>query len=407
MTIVYSHIKYWGVRLMAILTIAFFIYLIYFFKISEVTLFNTHFVNPFYALTAPLEVWLYLLVYFIFVFVFNSIFLTGLTITYKIQNKKADKLKNVYEKHFAELVTKYLTAKAFKEKEGEKAALKLLKRAYNKRVKIILVEVLHRVHSQVVGDLRTDVNNLFKQLKLDRLMMAYLYSPYLSDKVLAIKTIADFQIHKKSNKLLKYTNSKNDILRAEAFISSIKLSMFDNITFKKRSRWNISKLDMNNILLVTNQFKNHNIDIKALISSEFPRVVAMGLLLANEHKKTELKELIKEKIGDSDPVVNQEAIQAFISMADRVSDYEFLLEGFDKHNQTNKMVIVLAFQKCPDIVMSKYFYTSIIDNEELMLKNEAMKRLLELDPNKCLLYKNSLDTSILKAYKQSIDIYIN
>lgn len=406
MKLLIIHIRYWAVRLIAALAILLFLFIVYFFKISELNIYGYHIINPLFQYTAPLEIWLYLLVYFIFVFIFNTVFLSILTVAYKLQNKRTDRIKVKYEKLFAETITTYLTSRFFKQFDEAETSLNILKKRYNHKIRNVMIDVLRKVHSEVIGDMRNDANELIYLLKFDELVLSYLYSPYLDDKILALQTISDFQLKGQNSKIMKLAVSKNYLLRSEALISSIKLSIFDDITFNNKRRWNITKLDMNNILLITNQFKNHNINIEQLIISEFPRVAALGVLLANEHKRTDLKEAIKLKIGNENDVLHHEALLSFISMSTDLQDYNFLKQIFSLQNRIDKQAIIEAFNNCPDKETGINFYLDVIDNEELALKTTAMKLLLEVAPNKLNTYSTSENMAIVKAYKHAIDFNI-
>jgi len=401
------HTKYWGKRLFFLLFILFLLSLVYFFKIPAIYNGEILIKNPFYFHTASLELWLYLLLYFIFIFLFNSIFLTLLTIFYKFQKLKSEKLLKEYEQLFVEKIINYLYSKSFGMQIEDELCITTLKRLRKKNTITILLDVLRRIHLQVIGDMRLTTNKMLSELELDKLVGIYLHSPYLKDKILALKIISDFQIEGYNAYILKLTLRKNYILRTEAFISLIKLSVYDNLAFLKNYKELVSRWDMNNILKVSKEYKKNNIDYLNLIQSDFPRVGALGLLLANKHKRIDLKEIIKQKIGSKDDTLNNEAYLAFLSMADQVSDFEFVMEKFDCENSKNKQAIITSFTKCPDKSLATNFLMNVVENESLLLKTNALKLLMKIDANRVQSYKFSTNPDVLKAHKHVVDFYIN
>ncbi len=413
-------IRYWGARLLFFGFFALLIAIIFFFKISELNIIGLKITNPLYAYTADLEWWLYLLMYFIFVFFINSLIFIVFTIfirNYKIRSKKRRKK---YERIFTDKIMELIYNNSEKSSsiitiEDKISELNAL--AQKSYTKIILLNILRKIHAQAKDEVRMKAAEILKKMKLDNFIDIYLHSPYFRDKIFAMKIISEFELGMSDifefeagghpEYIIKLTKKRNYVLRSEAFVSLIKLAIHDDLSFLLDRELHVSIWDMNIVLKIFKDIKNNNINYTQLIESDSPRVAALGVLLANKHNKTDLKEIIFKKIGSKDGLLNFEAYAAFISMANNETDYNFFIEKFSKEDFIIKKAIVKSFANCPSITLSKAFMIYVIEEESLPLKVEAMKILVQLDINRVNEYKNSENIDILKARNQIVDFNLN
>jgi hypothetical protein len=229
----------------------------------------------------------------------------------------------------------------------------------------------------------------------------------ISEFELGMADIFEFEDGGYPEYIIQLTRKRNYVLRSEAFVSLIKLAVHDDLSFLIERKLPVSIWDMNIVLKIFKDLKINNINYAQLIESESPRVAALGILLANKHHRTDLKEAIFRKIGSKDGLLNFEAYAAFISMANSETDYNFLIEKFSKEDTMIKKAIVKSFISCPSIHLSKAFMIYVIEEESLPLKVEAMKILVQLDINRVNEYKNSENMDILKARNQIVDFNLN
>lgn len=402
------HTKYWGKRLLFVLTISFLIFLVYFFKVPEIKAAGFILKNPLFDYTSSLTWKLYLTIYFTVVFLINTVFLISMTVFYKAQKQRHARLMKKYERYFIETIMDHLVLKSFDVENEEDPHIVSLKKALRDKNSInIFLDVLRKINAQVKGDLRTETSKMIGELGLHEVITTYLYSPYFEDKILAMKIISDFGIEEHNGYLLELTYNKNYVVRTEALDSLIKLSVLDNLEFLKNHIYQVSLWDINTILKISDDFEKQNIDYSGLINSEHLRVAALGILLAGKNERTDMKETIKSKLGSEDEVVNTEAYRAYLAMADQPSDFKYVMGKFFGEDEKIKQLIVESFKRCPDKVMSVVFLTNVVEKESLSLKTSAMKLLLEFDTTKFQYYQYSDSPEIIKAHNEAVDLYIN
>lgn len=401
--------KYWGKEAGLLLLCLLSVSLIYFFRIPGIELGGIRIANGLYRFTAPLELKEYLILYFISVFFINGITLILLTILLHYLKEREERLQKKYEILFIDTIMDHLMANSFEDYPLTRKLyiVKLKRYLKENNTSLILLNVLRKIHSQVTGDLRLEINQMIIDLDFNKKITTYLRSPYLSDKILALKFISGFQLEGHTRQILKLTGSKNYVLRTEAFVSLIKLSVFEDLAFLKNHMRLVSFWDINAIVSITREFGKQKIDFESLILSASPRVSALGIVLASEYNRTEFKELIKSKLDSRDRILRNEAYQAFLSMADRTEDLEMVIGKFKGATTKIKQIIIRSFVKCPDPELATSFLMGVVEKESLNLKTLAMKVLIEINPTKVQFFKSSKDEEIQKAHMEAVDLYIN
>jgi hypothetical protein len=164
---------------------------------------------------------------------------------------------------------------------------------------------------------------------------------------------------------------------------------------------------MNVILRTTDYYEIFSINYQELIQSDNPKISALGILLANKHRKIEFRDLIRNKLDSNDNWLNEQAYSAFITMMTSENDFLILAEKFENQNAKVKRLITKSFVECPDITFAKYFLSGVIENESVILKVEAMKQLAVLDINKVSTYMHTDNPLIKKAHDEISDLNLN
>ena len=410
--------NYWGKRILFFGFLIFLVLLVFLLKIPSIDLGVFTIYNPLYSYTINVEWWLYLLIYFNVVFFINSIIFIIATIIIrnnKIKSQKREKRdEQIIADKIMELIYKGIDNNAITNKAQ---IAELINNTNKDDAKIILLNILRKIHTQAKDEVSQKAVEIFDTLNLNNFIKTNLHSPYFRDKIFAMKIISEFQLGMKNvhdfennefhDYIIRLTKKRNYVLRTEAFVSLIKLAMQDDLSFLLDNELHVSIWDMNVVLKIFKDIKNNNINYASLIQSDSPRVAALGVLLANKHQKKEFKDLIYKKIGSEDGLLNFEAYAAYISMADNDSDYHFFMDKFTKEKPIIKRAIVKAFNNCTSKEIALAFLNKVIEQESLILKVEAMKILMQLDANKVNDYINSENIDILKARKQIVDFNLN
>lgn len=89
--------------------------------------------------------------------------------------------------------------------------------------KKILINLILSIAEQTKGEIREKIVRLAEELNIYGLIDEYIKSPYLEDRILAIKAVSHFKIRGFENIIMKRISSKIPVLRTESFIALIRL----------------------------------------------------------------------------------------------------------------------------------------------------------------------------------------
>jgi hypothetical protein len=270
-----------------------------------------------------------------------------------------------------------------------------------------LIKILQKIHYQTKGIIREKSDELIKRLEIEDYVEKYIASPYLQDKIFGLRIISEFRYTQYEAKILKWTTHKNPILRSETIVTLLRLNPDKGLWFFNNYKLHLSLWDMNVILRTTDYYEIFSINYQELIQSDNPKISALGILLANKHRKIEFRDLIRNKLDSNDNWLNEQAYSAFITMMTSENDFLILAEKFENQNAKVKRLITKSFVECPDITFAKYFLSGVIENESVILKVEAMKQLAVLDINKVSTYMHTDNPLIKKAHDEISDLNLN
>ena len=397
------YIRYWLIRLYAMVLLVLFVLGSYFFHAHHFVwgVFNA---DHYYSKIEDLPIWLYVVEYLIFVFFAVSVLLLMLTILY-IRNKRLEAaIESKYNDHFATLLGKYLYVDLElidDEQRQEMRTLKVeLKNTYAKR---IFINTLRKIRTQTVGAVRERTQVIYDYFQFDLFIRAYLFSPHLSKKIFALKVIADFQVKGYEDYIVKLVKKNNDVLHSEALVTLLKLDEFDYLMLLDHSKMKLTLWDINIIIKTIQELDSVTINYAQLIKSEKAEVVALGMILARLWKRIELKSDIVQLIGNDNEQINEEAFFACISFIATEADYDFLIRNFDKAPEKSKVLIVRSMALHPNKVLAIDFLEKIIDNHSFILQLEVVQILFELDINAVMRLKRSENKVINDICHQVLD----
>jgi hypothetical protein len=285
--------------------------------------------------------------------------------------------------------------------------LKELKKiAHTNHQKELLINTLRKIHTQTTGKVREKTDYLMSELKYRRFVKAYLYSPYFNDKLFALKVIADFQIGGFEKHIMRLTKRRNEVLHSEAIITLLKLKIYDSLLFLVDLKMKLTIWDINTIIKTVQELKIVNIDYQTLINSEIPEISTLGIMLARLNNRNDFKTEIKNKIGNSSSIVNEEACNAFSYFSSNESDYNFMIEKFDLATENAQFQFINKIASISNKEKAINFMDWVVLNQPFTQKVEAINFLLYLDIDILNKYKESNDHLIKQSYYQVIDINI-
>jgi len=383
---------------------------IYVFYRSETEILQYKIINPFYEYVEKMPFWIYLVLYFTAFSLFSVFLFIALSIYFSIQRNRSSKAIDRYSKFFAFVLTNYYLSSIYQDDNFQKNLIKKLKPFVKKQIQL---EALFRVYTKIQETLAMDLSDKFKRLlsnlNLYKKIDDFLFDEDFDNRILAMKVLSYLRIHDNEKQIIKYSDNKNFALRTEAYAALIRLMKNDEHLVKFiGNKHQLSVLDMN--IIVNAVLKNFklNIDYKGLLSSENPRKIMIGLMLAKYRYRKNSKNLILilNHIGNADAMLNKLAWDALMTIVPENEVIEIIIDRFENEQEDVKLLIL---KKSHNIENQRFltFLDKIIKNQPLLVKVEAMKILFENDFDALANYTNSQNEEIQKAYKETACVFIN
>lgn len=283
-------------------------------------------------------------------------------------------------------------------------ARKLMALTKSKSEKRLFVNQLRILAVLTKGKVHDDCISLFHEMNFNDVVKKNLRSPYVRDKMFALRVAGDFQLSEFNPFIAKYIYSKNDIVRSEAIQAYVKVNADSDLSFLTDYTRSLSILDFNVIVNAAKHYRN--IHFESLFSSPNAAVRAIGIRLAVIQNKTEFKPLLLPMIEDKTAIVREEAYGAIIAFATEKEDFKALISHFDNMNKNLQLKLIdeITLRNERDFVSP--FLEELILKYPSDIKIRAMSNLIKMDISFALKYMNHENESIRNAYKHLTDFYL-
>ncbi|MDN5297268.1 MAG: hypothetical protein PWQ71_1374 [Bacteroidota bacterium] len=377
------------------------VFVLTFLYLGQKDITNPYFIfhNPAYPIVSHAHGWLYVVQALILVFL--SITVLELFSLYIGTARRlfTDKKEQEFNRDTLNRMMDYLT------KECSTAdARKLMSLTKSKSEKRLFVNQLRILAVLTKGKVHDDCISLFHEMNFNDVVKKNLRSPYVRDKMFALRVAGDFQLSEFNPFIAKYIYSKNDIVRSEAIQAYVKVNADSDLSFLTDYTRSLSILDFNVIVNAAKHYRN--IHFESLFSSPNAAVRAIGIRLVAIQNKTEFKPLLLPMIEDKTAIVREEAYGAIIAFATEKEDFKALISHFDNMNKNLQLKLIdeITLRNERDFVSP--FLEELILKYPSDIKIRAMSNLIKMDISFALKYMNHENESIRNAYKHLTDFYL-
>lgn len=401
------YFRYWLLRIIYITLGLLILFGSYFFSVPQVYIGNNELINPIYNYISDTSTWLYCVDYFIFIFLISILLILIWIIYYNLKKNIKGRTNKIFLDSFISKLFYYIFfVDEFTNDEEQIKIAALKKELNNDHSKRLFMNTLKNIHSQTTGKVHEKAAQIMIAVDFNKLIFAYLHSPYFKHKLFALNIISSFQLEGYDKYILKLTKSKNNILHTEAIVSLLKLKVYENLHFLVDFNMKLTQWDINIIIKTVQTLNLTHIDYYLLIKSEVSEISALGIMLARINKCYEYKALIKQNIGNSNKLINDEAFMAYISFSINQEDYDFLIDNFEEASLKAKQKIIKSLVNSDNTSKIIIFLNWVVENKHFTLKVEAIRLLLvmELEFNLIASYKKSKNLSIRSSCLQVLDI---
>jgi len=353
--------------------------------------------------------WLYQIEYLIFVFIVTSIVTIILISFYKDHKNMRRKIRKKYIGLFVKSFFSYLYAETTLMQMKKKEFLyKLWKGLRNEYAKRLYINLLRQIYLETEGKFHDRIGQFVNELEYNSFIKAYFSSPFLRNNLFALKIVRDFKIQgyeKNIINLIRRINlvpAKVKLIKPAALTTLIQTEKYSDLLFLVENQIEISAWEINVIIKSLPASSKEKIQYRALIASNLASLSTLGIILANLNGKKEFKKDLKQKIFYDD-YNNEEAVLAFASFADDLSDFEFLIRIFKETTEIAQVRILKVLLKCPNKVLATDFLERVVKNDSYSLKIAAIQSLLQLDMLIILKLKKSDNMVIRQACNHVLD----
>ncbi len=389
---------------------------VYFFYQPQISIFDVTINNPFYKYIESLEVWLYLILYFSIVSFINIFILFSLSIYFDYKKEKAAKMRERYEKFFAERLTEYLLFEKYNDENKTDEFVKSIKQFTKKRIQIdAIFSTYTKIQETLALDLSEKFKLVLKKLGIYNKQKLFLYSNNNDERIIAMKMLSYLRIQDHKERITYYSKSKNHALRTEAYAALIRLMEKDDVlTAFIKQKHDLSLLDINVVInAVLKNFKT-KIDYESLLNSTLLRKTIIGSLLVKYRNLNQYNKLLLNHIknGNSNIKGNHYILlrnivwDAFLETADENVALEAITSHLNIEPDEVKQVILEKSYKIKDKRLTELI-SNIIESLTLINKVEALKILFNTDVNRFIDFKYSENKETVKAFNEVSDININ
>lgn len=251
----------------------------------------------------------YFLVSMILFFVFAAILFFSLLMYSRMRKIYVAKAIDLIHPDFESLLINYLF-------EGielrELLASPAMKKALSRKwMRAVLLNEMLKLHDNFSGEYAVKLEVFYLEAGLINDSNKKLKSAKWHIKCKGIKELTQMHGVSLYAKILKYTHSKNNVLRREAQFSVLKMKGFAGLSFLENYGHRISEWEQLNFIAILSKVKNTDVpDLSALINSTNESLCIFAIRLVMEFNQASAIPAIEKRFAAASEVVKTVAIKA-------------------------------------------------------------------------------------------------
>ncbi len=258
----------------------------------------------------------------------------------KLRHRKRAKWKNMCDL----LVRNAIFREPGQADEPIRITLRMQKLLGNRNFRKLLTRQLLIARKNILGLSSLPLKHLYLQLGLEQYALKQLKSPHWHRKAMALQEIGLMDLKNLLTKIYRYSNHKNELVRAEAQVAIIKLYGFEGLRFLdvisyQLTAWQQIKLLNELSLLPAKNFSG----IDKWLQSTNSSVVMFSLKLAGNYRRFELYSYVLPHLESAQENIRLEAINC-LRKWEAEESMQYLFMFFPQETLPNQLAIARAFQ---------------------------------------------------------------
>ncbi len=243
----------------------------------------------------------------------------------------------------------------------------------------ILTEELLLAKKNISGTAGISLENLYNQLKLEKYALNRLKSRFWHIKAKAIQEIGIMGQKEYINKIYRYANNENDLVRTEAQTTIVKLYGFEGLRFLDVVSYQLSEWQQIKLLQELSQLSPDNFSgIEKWLFSANLSVIVFALKLVRNYHRFELYDQVIDLINHPNDLVRYEVIRTLEKIYTSDTS-KILIDRFYHENPKNQMALVKAIQEVgffddiPDLI-------NFLETSDAELQRAIVRTIANVSP---------------------------
>jgi hypothetical protein len=280
----------------------------------------------------------------------------------------------------------------------------LLKKSIDdgKTREVFFVTIVH-FQDLVDEDLSGRLKNLCMELNAIKGIEYLLRSIKDGDAILGLRVVRTLNAKEFLPYVNYYIHSKNSILRIEAILTKLRITVEADPEELFSSHSNLSSMDINRLLPELINQKQTPENLKHYIESSNSRINALGVILLKSKMDVSFKKSVKKLLEKKDPFLRM-VIWDYLTTVAEDSDEWFFTAHYWSESNANKIKILSALARLTPSEIWTNFLDKVIRKEESPFKVLALEAIFKQDAERFLHYMEQSDSPIEKAYDEVINL---
>lgn len=271
-----------------------------------------------------------------------------------------------------------------------------------KALEVFFITMVH-FQELVSEDLSERLNKLCLELNVNKGTELFLRSIKDGDVILGLRVVRTLKSEELLPVVNHYVHSKNPILRIEAIMTKLSITMHTDPDELFSSHPHFSPMDINRILPLLRKQLNTLDNLRPFLESDHSRINAIGVILLKEKGDVKFKKLIMALLSKNDPYLRALTWEYMTALATK-EDLPFIMDQYWKELPENKQKILASMSQYPPSKDLTHFLDSIVRQEETMYKVLALEALFNQNTDRFLHYLNDPDPLIERACDEVINL---
>ena len=218
----------------------------------------------------------------------------------------------------------------------------------NSRFRAQLTKKITAAKKNMSGQAGQNIKKLFLQLHLDENAINLIDSGKWHLMAIGIQQIGTMELKEHLTKIYRFTNNKNELVRAEAQLAVLNLFGFEGLRFLDVISYQLSEWQQMKLLKELSVIRHVNLTgIDKWLKSDNPSVVIFALKLARNYHHFELYGDIVNCLEHPESTVRAQAISTLTEIYTEGTS-EKLLDRFELEEYNNQLAILKAVKKVGD-----------------------------------------------------------